>query len=150
MLNGKLYAIYDPHLIQSALRNKIASFEPFVTEFAQKTFGLSKATFKKIMSTSKVVEDFTDAIHVSFQTESLHKMNVHFLERISAKMDPISQGTASVDGRIGGDERVVEGGLEVTNLFLWVRDVMSLATTKALYGDSDPFNEDVSLVEDIW
>ncbi|CAM1501492.1 Fc.00g034760.m01.CDS01 [Cosmosporella sp. VM-42] len=150
MLNGKLYTIFDPHLIQPALRSKIASFEPFVTEFARKTFGLSDETFEKITSNPAVVPEFTDAIHASFQTESLHKMNVHFLGSISAKMGPLSCGLATVDETNTGKEKVDLGGLEVENLFLWCRDVMTLATTKALYGNHDPFNQDQSLVDMIW
>ncbi|KAI8682066.1 hypothetical protein NCS55_00460900 [Fusarium keratoplasticum] len=93
MLNGKMYTIYDPHLVQTALRSRIASFEPFGIDFAQKTFGLSKETFVKVRRPN-VFGDFNDAIHSSFQAPMLHKMNVHFLASISAKMDPISFGTA--------------------------------------------------------
>jgi hypothetical protein len=150
MLNGKLYAIFDPHLIQAVLRNKIASFEPFVTDFAQKTFGLNAETFAKITSNPKLVPEFTDAIHVSFQTDMLHKMNVHFLGDISAKLGAISTGTAKVDVNNGGKEVVIKDGLQVDNLYLWCRDVMSLATTRALYGNQDPYNADPSLVETAW
>ncbi|KAF7551196.1 hypothetical protein G7046_g7780 [Stylonectria norvegica] len=152
MLNGKLYAIYDPYMVQSALRSKTASFEPFEEEFAQKTFGLSAETFAKITSNPTLISDFTDAIHQSFQTEPLHRMNMHFLQCITAKLGPISRGESVVDKTNAGRERLqgVEGGLEVDNLFLWVRDIMTLATTRALYGDRDPFNDDHSLVDQIW
>ncbi|KAH6884112.1 cytochrome P450 [Thelonectria olida] len=150
MLNGKIYAIFDPHLVQAVLRNKIASFEPFVTDFAQKTFGLTAETFAKITSNSKIVPEFTDAIHASFQTEMLHKMNVHFLSQISARLGAISTGTVTVDANNGGKEVIVKNGLQVDNLYLWCRDVMSLATTRALYGNSDPYNADPSLVEMAW
>ncbi|KAM6535894.1 hypothetical protein FALCPG4_005421 [Fusarium falciforme] len=149
MLNGKMYTIYDPHLVQTALRSKIASFEPFVIDFAQKTFSLSKETFAKVRGPN-VFNDFNDAIHSSFQAPMLHKMNVHFLASISAKMDPISCGTVRVDEVNSGREELVDGGLRVENLYLWCRDVMTLATTKALYGDHDPFGPQPHLVDDLW
>lgn len=149
MLNGKMYTIYDPHLVQTALRSRIASFEPFVIDFAQKTFSLSKETFAKARRPN-VFNDFSDAIHSSFQAPMLHKMNVHFLASISAKMDPISFGTVRVDEVNSGREELVDGGLRVENLYLWCRDVMTLATTKALYGDHDPFGPRPHLVDDLW
>ncbi|KAF4980542.1 hypothetical protein FZEAL_3477 [Fusarium zealandicum] len=149
MLSGKIYAIYDPQLVQPALRSKVASFEPFVVDFAQKTFGLSEETFSKV-KTHDCFNNFTDAIHASFQTPMLHRMNVHFLASISAKMDPISDGTVRANQVNAGREEVISGGLQVENLYLWCRDVMSLATAKALYGDHDPFGGNPSLINEMW
>ncbi|KAK7421620.1 hypothetical protein QQX98_002087 [Neonectria punicea] len=150
MLNGKMYFVFNPHLIQTTLRNKIASFEPFITEFAQKTFGLSAHTFAKVTSNPKLVPDFTDGIHSSFQTEMLHKMNVHFLTEISAKLGRVGGNVRTVDSMNSGKEMLLDRGLQVDNLYLWCRDIMTLATTRALYGDHDPYNEDPSLVELAW
>lgn len=127
MLNGKMYTIYDPHLVHTALHSRIVSFEPFVIDFAQKTFGLTKETFAKIRGPN-VFGDFNEALHSSFQAPMLHKMNGHFLASISAKMDPISSGTVRVDGVNSGREELVDGGLKVQNLYLWCRDVITLAT----------------------
>lgn len=41
MLNGKMYVITSPSLIQSAYRNKNLSFEPFMVDFVQRVMGLS-------------------------------------------------------------------------------------------------------------
>ncbi|KAM5347244.1 hypothetical protein ACJ41O_010249 [Fusarium nematophilum] len=148
MLSGKMYSVYDPHLIQSALRSKTASFEPFVIDFAEKTFGLGGEAVAKVKQPG-VFDDFNDAIHSSFQAASLHKMNVHFLASISAKMDPVSDGTVRASETNAGREEVIPGGLMVENLYLWCRDVMSLATTKALYGDHDPFSPNPALVNEM-
>jgi hypothetical protein len=149
MLNGKLYAVFDPNLLQSLLRNKTASFEPFAIDYAKKTFDLTQEEFQKVKAPG-VYDDFTDAIHASFQTASLHQMNVHFLGSISAKLDPMSNGTIRAHTDTHGKEKVTNGQLEAENLYLWCRDVMSLATTKALYGDTDPFKSDPGLIEDMW
>jgi len=140
MLNGKLYAVYDPYLCQQVLRNNIASFEPSELEFAQRVFGLSQITYDKIISNPFIFKDFTDAIHRSFQTESLAKMNLLCLTDFTAKIDPISARSAVVDTENPGRERIAEdGAVEVGNFFLWCRDIMTLATTRALCGDHDPF-----------
>ncbi|KAF4952726.1 hypothetical protein FSARC_12576 [Fusarium sarcochroum] len=149
MLNGKIYAVFDPNLLQTLLRNKTASFEPFATDYAKKTFDLTQDLYSRITAPG-VYDEFTDAIHSSFQAASLHQMNVHFLSSISAQLNPMSDGTVRANPINHGKEQVLSGELQVDNLYLWVRDVMSLATTKALYGDHDPFGGDPSLIEDMW
>ncbi|KAJ6441080.1 cytochrome P450 [Purpureocillium lavendulum] len=150
MLNGKLYTIFDPDLIQATLRLKAASFEPFVVGFAQKSFNLSDATFAKILSHPQLVPEFTDAIHRSFHPTALAQMNLHFLSTISARLDAVADAGKVDATNPGRESRAADGALEIGNLFLWCRDVMSVASTKALYGDSDPFSKDPSLVDAIW
>ncbi|KAK2672903.1 Cytochrome P450, E-class, group IV [Fusarium oxysporum f. sp. vasinfectum] len=146
MLNGKVYAAFDPALLQTLLRNKTASFEPFVFDYAKKTFALKHETFAKV-KVPGVYDEFTEAIHASFQVRHLHQMNVHFLGSIAAKLN---HATIRADPINAGKETVANGRLHVKNLYLWCRDVMSLATTRSLYGDTDPFNRDPSLIEDMW
>lgn len=149
ILNGKIYGVYDPHLIQQVLRARAASFEILHTEFAQKVFGLPQAVFQKLLVPG-LIPYFTDAIHQSFQKESLHKMNIEWLKEFSRKMDPLSSNKTEVDPYNHGKEKCLPDGIEVENLYLWCRDVMTQATTRALYGDHDPFSEDKSLLEAIW
>jgi len=151
MLNGKMYAVYDPYLCQQVLRNNTASFDPIQAEFAQKVFGLSQATYNKILRDPTIFKDFTDAIHRSFHADSLAKMNLRWLIDLAAKIDPISNRKAIVDPENAGEEKLgKDGAFEVENLFLWCRDVMTLATTQALYGDHDPFVQNKSLIEASW
>ncbi|KAM0344753.1 hypothetical protein ACHAPU_007125 [Fusarium lateritium] len=149
MLNGKLYAVFDPNLLQTLLRNKTASFEPFAIDYAKKTFDLTQETFAKV-KVAGVYDEFTDAIHASFQTANLHQMNIEFLGCISAKLDAMSNGTMRANATTHGRESMTDGVLQMNNFYLWCRDVMSLATTKALYGDHDPFGPNPSLIEDMW
>ncbi|KAF5538971.1 cytochrome P450 monooxygenase 8B1 [Fusarium phyllophilum] len=146
MLNGKVYAAFDPALLQTLLRNKTASFEPFVFDYAKKTFALKQETFAKV-KVPGVYDEFTEAIHASFQVRHLQQMNVHFLGSIAAKLNC---ATIRADSTNTGKETVGNGRLHVENLYLWCRDVMSLATTRSLYGDTDPFNRDPSLIDDMW
>lgn len=149
MLNGKLYSVWEPNLVQTILRSKKFSFAPFARDFCQKTFGLDDELTEKVKN-EEAFPAIVDGIHASFAAGMLYKMNVRFLSTITAKMEGISCGRVIVDEFNHGKEMVVSEGLEVENLFLWARDVMTVATTKALYGEHDPFSSNLSLIDDMW
>ncbi|KAJ0339901.1 hypothetical protein COL922a_003930 [Colletotrichum nupharicola] len=137
ILNGKLYAIWDPALVQSAYRNKDLSFEPFAVDFAQKDLGLSNDVAELLRETD-LVPDFFGVIHPALNGAHLHRMNANALKYVSAELDRIGGGV--------GDE----SGLDVPNLFAWVRRVMTLATTEGLYGVENPLMKDLTLIDDLW
>lgn len=56
ILNGKIYAIWSPSLVQSALRNKGLTFDIFGIEFAENVFGLNKETMSIIRGTGSIEE----------------------------------------------------------------------------------------------
>lgn len=148
MLGGKLYSAYDPYVVNALLRSKVASPDHFWVEFGQKVFSLRLETFSKV--TPALLADFTDSMHTSFSKGMLDNMKMQALGYISDKMGSTSRGRPSIDKVNAGKEKVTQRGIEVENLYLWLRDVMTQATTKALYGDNDPFSKNQELIEDIW
>ncbi|KAK7428295.1 hypothetical protein QQZ08_005192 [Neonectria magnoliae] len=134
ILNGKLYVIFDPAIVQSAYRNKKLSFEPFAVEFAQRELAFSNETLR-ILQETQLVPDFFASIHPAMTGAHLHRMNANALNYVSGQLDGIGGGGKA---------------FEVPNLFLWVRDLMTMATTEALYGSENPLRENPSLVEDLW
>ncbi|KAK1982475.1 cytochrome P450 [Colletotrichum cereale] len=134
ILNGKLYGIWDPTLVQSVFRNRNLSFEPFAVEFAQRELGFSNAVLKKIQE-STLVPDIFDGIHKSMATDNLRRMNANALAYISDALDDVCKGSEAY---------------EATNFFIWMRDLMTMATTEALYGPHNPLRNDASLMDDIW
>lgn len=136
MLWGKIYAVWDPQLAQASLRARDLSFEPFVVDFAHKSCNLGDETFAKVTSNPALVPEFIEAIHGSMQPTHLHSMSIIALHRISRILDEIPPNDS--------------GGLTVPNLYLWTRDLISLATMRALLGKQNPFDNDPSLVEDLW
>ena len=132
MLWGKMYTIWDPYLAQSALRAKTASFEPFESDFSQKTIGLSKAAAAKTTQPG-VLPGLNEVIHVSLRPSSVHAMNVQALTFISRTLDHIGRE-----------------GIEAPNLYLWLRDLITMATTRALYGKENPFEKDPKLSQLHW
>ncbi|KAF4922163.1 5-beta-cholestane-3-alpha,7-alpha-diol 12-alpha-hydroxylase [Colletotrichum viniferum] len=137
ILNGKLYAIWDPALVQSAYRNKDLSFEPFAVKFAQKDLGLSNDVAKLLRETD-LVPDFFGFIHPALNGAHLHRMNANALKYVSVELDRIGGGVSD------------ESGVDVPNLFAWVRRVMTLATTEGLYGAENPVTKDLTLIDDLW
>ncbi|PWI73996.1 hypothetical protein PCL_09272 [Purpureocillium lilacinum] len=146
MLSGKAYAIFDPNLIHVVLRSKSATFEPYIFSLVQTTFDLSDEAFTKVIEDEKLLPDLTDAFHLGFQVKPLRKMTRRFLATISSKLNTIGSDSQTTHVFNAGRERALQGGLEVENLYLWCRDLMTVSTTKALYGNSDPFSKDLRLI----
>ena len=136
MLWGKIYIVWEPSLVQAALRAKGATFEPFVQDFAEKTLGLSPEAVAKTAGDRKFLLTFTDAIHMGMKASYVIDMNTTALNFISGTLDAVKPGA--------------DGGLEVPNLYLWIRDLISVATSKALLGNSNPFEKDPTLVDAMW
>ncbi|KAK2043622.1 cytochrome P450 [Colletotrichum somersetense] len=134
ILNGKLYGIWDPTLVQAVFRNRNLSFEPFAVEFAQRELGFSNAILKTVQE-STLVPDFFEGIHQSMAADNLHRMNANALAYVSDALDDVCKGSEAY---------------EATNLFAWMRDLMTMATAEALYGPHNPLRKDASLMEDIW
>ncbi len=66
-------------------------------------------------------------------------------------MEPINNGTVILDSQNYGKEKLDSGGyLQVNNFWLWCRDVVTTATTQALYGPPDPFSGNGDLLDAIW
>ncbi|KAG5746359.1 hypothetical protein H9Q70_010950 [Fusarium xylarioides] len=134
ILGGKLYVVFDPAIIQSIYRKKSLSFKPFASEFAQRELLISNETAKKLKTTS-LVPDFFAAIHPAMTGDHLHRMNANALNYVSKELATI------------GD---AESSLKSSNLWLWLRDLITLATSEAMYGPENPIRENTSLIEDLW
>ncbi|KAM0543984.1 hypothetical protein ACHAPJ_012009 [Fusarium lateritium] len=134
ILGGKLYVVFDPAIIQSIFRKKSLSFEPFASEFAQRELLISDETAHKLKTTS-LVPDFFAAIHPAMTGDHLHRMNANALNYVSQELATI------------GD---AETPLKSSNLWLWLRDLITLATSEAMYGPENPIRENKSLVDDLW
>jgi hypothetical protein len=135
MLWGKLYSVQDEGLMQSTLRAKAASFDPFVLDFASKIFGVSGATLAKITQPG-MVPDFNKSFAPAMEARWVQAMNVNALRDIAKRLNGMRPGK--------------ENGLVADNAYLWIRDGITLATTRALFGVHDPFSNDESLVPYLW
>lgn len=135
MLNGKIYAVWDPALIGAVQRNKHLSFVPFVMEFGRRELAYDDAT-DRIVRESGLMDMFFDAIHEGMSAKNTNRMNASALRFISSELDNVCPG--------GKGEFIVD------NVYLWTRDLMTKATCQALFGSRDPISGNRSLLDDVW
>ena len=133
ILNGKMYAVWDANLIQAIYRNKNFAFEPFIIEFARRELGYDNAADKVVRETG-LVPEFIRTSHDGMNTQSLHQMNVNALRYVGDRLFAIRS-----------DEDFV-----VPNLYLFTRDLMTMATCEALYGKENPARKSPAFLEDVW
>ncbi|TEA10841.1 Cholesterol 7-alpha-monooxygenase [Colletotrichum sidae] len=133
ILNGKLYGVWDPFLANAVNRNKDLLFEPFAVDFAQLQLGF-RQDIMHILADTDIVKDVFESIRAAMTAPYVRKMNARALNYVSDELQTIAAGKP----------------LELPNLYLWLRDLMSLATTEALYGHENPLRKDPSLLKEVW
>jgi hypothetical protein len=137
MLAGKTYLITSPALVQSAFRNKSLSFEPFMVDFAQRMLGISDEGMMPFRAAAvdgqpTFMDGVIKAIHTSMMGDHLLKMNADALRLMAVSINQIGESK------------------ELDSLYLWLRQVLSMATCTALLGSHNPMIEDPSLVDALW
>ncbi|KAH6716877.1 cytochrome P450 [Leptodontidium sp. 2 PMI_412] len=132
MINGKLYIITSPGLIQSAFRNKNLSFDPFMIDFAQKMLALSEEVMVPIRDKPDFIPGMVKEIHSSMLGEHLHKMNKDALNNVALTINGLAD-TFKPD-----------------SLFLWIRETLTMATCNTLLGSHNPLKDDMGLVDALW
>jgi hypothetical protein len=106
---------------------------PFAVEFAQRELAFDSSV-DKIVKESGLMDEFFDAVHKGMAAHYVHNMNANALKYIAKRLEAV-----------GRDDEVV-----VSNLYLWARDLMTMATCEALYGPENPLAKHPSLMEDLW
>jgi hypothetical protein len=127
VLNGKLYVINSPDLIQSALRNNDISFDPFLLEFSVSMWGISKNAAKCIEDEENLKGGLS-VIHTNITGEPLHRISLSSLARSMTSLNRIQP----------------QENLDVPDISVWLRDVLTDATATALYGEKNPLTLEYS------
>ncbi|KAG8533887.1 uncharacterized protein KY384_001628 [Bacidia gigantensis] len=131
MLNGKVYVVTSIDLINAVNRNsKVLSFNPFIAQLGKRITGHDEATSRIVQHNlngengSGYVIDIHDASVTSLAPgKSLENMTATMLTEASvhfAKLKP--------DDEIG--------------LFAWIKHMVTMCSTRAIYGPENPFNQD--------
>jgi len=137
LIHGKQYVITSPTLVQSALRSKDLSFEPFMVNLAQGMLDMSDEAMAPIWAPGteekpEFISEFIREIHGAMLGEHLHKMNAVALSDVAAAINGL------------GDT------FEPESLYLWLRHTLTIATCNALLGSHNPMKSDSSLVDALW
>ncbi|TPX07067.1 uncharacterized protein E0L32_011055 [Thyridium curvatum] len=137
ILHNKVYAIWSPDLVQSALRNKQMTFDPFMLDFSKTALGLSDHSMAALEGDGGLDESLNSetitAMKVAMTGQNLYRTNVNALGSIKSRLNVIN-----------------EEGITIPNLYLWLRELMTQATVEALYGEANPMKHDPSLIDALW
>ncbi|KAK2923037.1 Cytochrome P450, E-class, group IV [Fusarium oxysporum f. sp. vasinfectum] len=137
--HAKVYVVWSPAVVQSAFRSKALSHDKYSLDFAQKFFGLSKETIISLRSPEAVQERIQqrliEAIHEGLVGQSLRNMTARALDYLNEQVSSLA-----VDNQ----------RLEIPNLYVWLRNHITLSVSNTLYGAKDPFREDPSLIQSLW
>jgi hypothetical protein len=131
MLNGKIYAIWDPVLVAAGLRNKHLSTSPQIRAVTRPLCGITDETDAILHGPNgeKIIHDVLACMPPAFVGENLQRMNGVALSYLGGYFN----GLAS------------KGEEAVPNVWMWIRGLMTEPTGKAVFGKDDPFSKEPGL-----
>ncbi|KAK0716387.1 cytochrome P450 [Lasiosphaeris hirsuta] len=137
MLTGKMYAIWDPHLIAAAFRSKSLSTTPHikVATPAITRVGINTTNLLRGPHGDDLVDRiFEQGIAPSFKGASLQRLNETALSGLATQLSGVA----------------FDKNEDVPNVWLWLRRLMTSVTSTALYGTHDPFAASPDVEDALW
>lgn len=139
MLNMKIYVVTSPALVNAVNRNsKKIAFNPFIAQLGKRITGHDEATGHIVQHNLNgedgpgYVIDVHDGIVASLAPgKDLEQMTQAMLKQVSPYLDALAN-----DGEV--------------NLFEWTRNVVTMCSTRGVYGPDNPFNHDETLINSFW
>ena len=139
MLNGKVYIVTSPELVSAVNRNsgKIA-FNPFIAMVGKRMTGHDEATSNIVQhnlngenGTGYVIDVHDGIVASLIPGKSLEKMTKVMLLQSVPYLNTLTK-----DGQV--------------DLFEWTQSMMTLCSTRAIYGPRNPLNVNSKLVDLFW
>jgi hypothetical protein len=131
ILNGKLYIINSPALVQAALRAPEISFEPFMKEFTEGMLGLNERQAALINDRPRM-DELLQILHGSMMGAPLQKVNANVLGYLAGVLNDMPR----------------DRPLQVDDSFLWLRNLLTTATGVGLYGKHNPLRDEG--IDQLW
>ncbi|KAK3372597.1 cytochrome P450 [Podospora didyma] len=128
MLNGKMYAIWDPSLVSAGLRNKNLSNTAQIKEVVKPLFQVSLAGQEILLGPKggEIVDRILlNVIPPAFKGTNLENFSGTALSLIASQLTSLATSETT----------------SVPNVWLWIRGLVTLATSPALFGKHDPFSK---------
>ncbi len=139
MFTGKVYIATSPNVVQSALRSKNLSFDPFSIAFAKRVLNCKTEHLNQMthIPENDKEECYNNEMHKIYHEPlqpgpELQQMNARVLEKIAEFVNEI------------GSE------FETKDLYMWLRDSFTMATGISMFGSRSPIALDPSLIEPFW
>ncbi|KAL9126882.1 MAG: hypothetical protein Q9217_004140 [Psora testacea] len=139
MLNVKVYVVTSPDLVNAVNRNsKKISFNPFIAQLGKRITGHDEATGQIVQHNLNgeqgpgYVIDVHDGMLASLTPgQDLEQMTKAMLRQTSSYFDTLAK-----DGEV--------------NLFGWTRYMVTMCSTRAVYGPENPFDKNPTFVNSFW
>ncbi|KAK4147364.1 cytochrome P450 [Dichotomopilus funicola] len=141
--SGKMYAVWDPYLAAAGLRAKTLTTTPHILEVtptACETGEVTNAVLKE-KGEGLVERMMEKVIPGALKGEGMRGMNEVALRGLGGELSSLAAA-----GKGNGD-----GWTEVPNLWLFIRHLVTSATTTALYGpEHNPFSVEAGSEDALW
>ncbi|KAL8808469.1 MAG: hypothetical protein Q9182_000019 [Xanthomendoza sp. 2 TL-2023] len=139
VLHSKIYVVTSPELISAVNRNsKALAFNPFVAQVGKRITGHDEATSKIVQHNlngeegSGYVIDVHDRIVAALSPgKDLEAMTETFLKEVWVHLDRLEAGN-------------------VLDLFAWTKEMVTVCSTRAIYGPANPFDTNPDFVRSFW
>ncbi|KAF2275228.1 cytochrome P450 [Westerdykella ornata] len=126
---GKVYAVFTPELQQTVARSRL--FQRTEGNFTTRIFGVEQWVLDAV--DEQTAEQIMASTAAGLSGEGLKKMNRRALGYISERLNAVDK----------------QKGEQIPNLYLWIRHLLSTATSKAVWGLYSPYNEP-GLIDTQW
>lgn len=139
MLNGKVYIVTSPDLVNAVNRNsKRIAFNPFIAMLGKRITGHDE-------DTSQIVQHNLNGEHGPGYVIDVH-------DSIVASLVPgkdLQQTTNAMLSQLSKYFEALTTDAEI-ELFKWTRYTVTMCSTRALYGSGNPFDRDAKFVDLFW
>lgn len=139
MLTGKVYVVTSPDLVSAVNRNsKALAFNPFIAQLGKRITGHDEAT-------SQIVQH-----NLNGEQGPGYVIEVH--DGIVASLAPgkdLERMTEAFLGELSVILQRLESVKEI-DLFAWTRHIVTISSTRAIYGPENPFNTNHHFVDAFW
>ncbi|KAK4696317.1 hypothetical protein P7C71_g1574, partial [Lecanoromycetidae sp. Uapishka_2] len=139
MLNSKVYVVTSVDLVNAINRNsRVLAFNPFIAQLGKRITGHDEATSQIVQHNINgedgpgYVTDIHDGTVTSLAPGiGLESMAESMLQEAYTYLGALEKG-------------------DLIDLFAWTRQMVTLCSTRAIYGKHNPFNQDKRLVKAFW
>jgi hypothetical protein len=137
VLNQKNYFIFSPYLAQQAMRSRNLDFDLVGLAFARSVASISDQAMAERVKKgpNTYTTDTVAAIKSSLTGTGLHGMNTAMLTHVASQLNAVGFN---------------DDGICVQKMWLWMRDLMTMATVEAFYGHANPFRTDPAGLKALW
>lgn len=139
MLNGKVYIVTSPDLVSAVSRNsKSLAFNPFIAQLGKRITGHDEATSQIVQHNLNGEQGSGYVIEVHDGLVAALAPGVH-LENMTEPM--LREASTYLNG-LGSSKEI--------DLFVWIRRMVTMCSTAAIYGPENPFIKNPQYSDLFW